>query len=365
MPVDRHADPRSPPARRGVAALRWGLLFFAGGQALLLLILECWRPHLRDPEYDLRLTSLRARLANNKGRPLVVMLGTSRVAMGLRPGLLAANHEPSAQAPLVFNFGCCGATPVTELLCLRRLLESGIRPTHVVVEVWAQQLPYSAREQVDGLDLQRVNHHDLRLLRRYAEEPGRMCDRWYESQVLPCSGNRFALLSRLAPGWAGGDGSAGETWRGLDGWGWLSLERHRAFDPGKFQRGLDVLRPTFARCCERLRVSPASEVALRQLLATCRRRQIAVTLILLPEPGAIRGWYTPAARDTLNAFLGRLCGEFGAPVVDAREWVADDGFAEGVHLTHAGAAAFTRRFEQEWLFRVRKEDFNPPSDKSN
>ena len=37
------------------------------------------------------------------------------------------------------------------------------------------------------------------------------------------------------------------------------------------------------------------------------------------------------------------------PVIDARRWVADDGFADAHHLLPGGAADFTNRFGREVL----------------
>jgi hypothetical protein len=37
------------------------------------------------------------------------------------------------------------------------------------------------------------------------------------------------------------------------------------------------------------------------------------------------------------------------PLIDARDWVDDDGFWDGHHMLPAGAAQFTHRFEREAL----------------
>src|SRR5205823_3969902 len=114
--------------RRGRAALMWGLgLCVAAQLGLALALSRSWG--LRDPEYGRRLATLRARLAERgPGRKLVLMLGSSRVGVNVRPALLAANQPASGQEAVVFNFGLCGARPVMELLCLERLLADGIHP---------------------------------------------------------------------------------------------------------------------------------------------------------------------------------------------------------------------------------------------
>ena len=89
-------------------------------------------PRLRDPEYGKRLERVHARIAEHPGRPLVLVLGSSRTAMGVRPDVLA--DEPAG--PLVFNFSLVGSGPVMELMAFRRALADGVRPAAVVVEYW-------------------------------------------------------------------------------------------------------------------------------------------------------------------------------------------------------------------------------------
>ena len=90
-----------PRRRRPWAALAAGVAAFLASGLALLWCAEGARPELGDPEYGRKLARLRARRAGRPGRLLVLALGSSRVAMGLRPGLLRA----SAGDPLVFNFG--------------------------------------------------------------------------------------------------------------------------------------------------------------------------------------------------------------------------------------------------------------------
>jgi hypothetical protein len=72
----------------------------------------------------------------------------------------------------------------------------------------------------------------------------------------------------------------------------------------------------------------------------------------MPESSEFRGWYGPAGYAAVTAFAQQLSGEFGVPVYDARDWVSDDGFADGHHLIPAGAEAFTDRLAAEWGKRV-------------
>ena len=87
--------------------------------------------------------------------------------------------------------------------------------------------------------------------------------------------------------------------------------------------------------------------AVREFLDLCRRRKIGVTLVLMPESSAFRSWYSPQATARLDAFLADLRRDGGVAVVDARDWVADQGFFDGHHLLASGALTFTRRFGRE------------------
>jgi hypothetical protein len=41
--------------------------------------------------------------------------------------------------------------------------------------------------------------------------------------------------------------------------------------------------------------------------------------------------------------------EYSIPWVDARGWVPDSGYADGLHMTLSGAEEFSRRFGEEVL----------------
>ena len=82
--------PWTRPTRRG--AVRTVLAFL--GIYLVLhfgvwLWLDYGPPRLRDPEYGKRLKRAEDRSAENPNRPVVLVIGSSRTSMGVRPGVLA------------------------------------------------------------------------------------------------------------------------------------------------------------------------------------------------------------------------------------------------------------------------------------
>src|SRR5262249_25747976 len=87
--------------------------------------------------------------------------------------------------------------------------------------------------------------------------------------------------------------------------------------------------------------------AMNDLLALCRQERIPVALVLMPEAGFFRAMYSPTPRTGLDAFITELSRRWEVPVVDARNWIADDGFWDGHHLVPHAADAFTDRLGRE------------------
>src|SRR5689334_2694832 len=108
--------PHTPTARRrGRAALAWGVVALLAAQGAYFGARDYRYPEVADPEYGRKLAALRARLRERPDRPpLVVLLGSSRVAMGVRPDQLWTDRPPERRPAVVFNCGICGAGPVFE-----------------------------------------------------------------------------------------------------------------------------------------------------------------------------------------------------------------------------------------------------------
>jgi hypothetical protein len=320
--------------------------FFLAAQLALNLALEWWRPELRDPEYGIRLKALRSFRARSGGRPLVVVLGSSRVQGGLRAGDLPA----AAPGGAVFNFGMVGAGTVAELLHLRRLLADGVHPDYVVIEVLSPLLALQGQGGALGTD--RLAWGDLGLLRRYATDPEDLSARWWEGRLLPCYSCRFRVLGRYAPHLLVRQGGAANpyalaTWQDSSGW---CPYPYDVVTAEVYARGLAHARREYQWLLAGFRIDDDADRALREMLELCRQEGITAALLLMPEGTQFRDLYPPAARGAIDAYLGRLRQEYGVPLIDAREWVGDDGFWDSHHLTKAGATAFTRRFGREALW---------------
>ena len=336
-------------ARRQRAVLVWGLVFFACLQLAFVLLMEHRWPELCDPEYGRKLARLRARLAKQpEPGPLVLLLGSSRIAVGVRPGLLATRRAASGEAPLIFNFALTQSGPLLELLCLRRLLADGFHPDFVLVEAWVPALGWN-RTDADEFDLRRLRWHDLSMLGRYVSRPARNLYReWCGAQLVPWYAHRVLLLNQYAPSWLPEDRRCDVNWLGLDDWGWLCVPRYARIDDwNEWRLRVAIIHQCYARNFADFRPGETSDRALRELLALCRQERIGAALLLTPDE--FRGCYAPAARAHLDEYLRRLSREEHVPVIDARSWVDTTGFYDSVHLVHASATAFTQELDRRVL----------------
>src|SRR5437763_10233866 len=101
--------------KQGCSAILWGFVFFCAGQAALFGAMEFW-PTLRHPEYGRKLSRLyRLVMAAPRPRLTIVVLGSSRAAVGIRPDTMAAalaRESASGEEPAVFNFSFMAGGPL-------------------------------------------------------------------------------------------------------------------------------------------------------------------------------------------------------------------------------------------------------------
>ncbi len=340
----------APVQRRpaGRAALGWAVLSFAGLQLALGAGLDRWQPDVFDREYSAKLTRLRARLAENPGAPLVVVLGSSRPLVGLQPSALQLPRGPGGRRPVVFNAALTGSGPILELICFRRLLAAGVRPDCVLVECWPPAWHEKDGFGEDGrIEADRLSWPDLRLLRHYTGHPYRFYAEWLGERLLTAFRWRAPLLQRCARQWLPSPPPRLETYDLADADGWLGWPRPPA--PAEHQAWLIRDRAAYQSMLQDLRPAASCDRALRELLALCRQRKIRAALIFMPETSVLRGYYAPATRARVDAYLGRLSRESAVPLIDARDWVSDDEFADTHHLLKSGARAFSTRLGREAL----------------
>jgi hypothetical protein len=324
----------------------WGAALFVAGQLTLAAAIEWRLPQLRDPFYAHKERRLLQRLAAAPApRRTVLMLGSSRTACALRGQDVERALAGPDGAPVVFNFGIPGAGPFTELLTLRRLLARGVKPDLLLVEVLPPVLAGQVTlAEISRLEPGRLWHADLPLVERYVPE-GRFRAGWWESFPLPCHSHRFAILSETSPGLLPLHMRM-DWFRAIDDSGWASSttadhssERRRI--------GTDNARREYTYYFNGFRLGGPNPPALLGLLELCRQEGIPTALVLMPEGSEFRSWYPPPVWAEVEGFLAELCRDYGVDVVNAREWLADEDFADSHHQYREGAARFSERLARE------------------
>jgi hypothetical protein len=339
---------------KGRGAQVWAVGLFVAGQVALGVWVHRCHPEMCDATWNFRLERLQARMAEAPGRPLLLVLGSSRPANGWCPKALGEWAPPGSPPPLVFNFATLGGGPVRELLTLRRLLAHGIKPRWVVAELWP--LFWAARgrynEQQPVLDAD-IHWTDVPVVTHIyghrVESAGKLaCENLtpaihYRGHIL---GHYLpALMPRKTEGelcW--------ETvhWATLDDWGWLPAGWGRK-PPAEFAKDLEIARKDTLYSLEDVQPRWHVDWCVRQLIETCRREDIHLVYFLMPEHSALRTWFPPAVQTFFFRYLRGLEREYGLEVIDTRDWLPDEAFVDFCHLLPAGAEAYSARLAREVL----------------
>jgi len=330
------------------ACLLWSLAFFAAAYVGMLIATQSFWPHLRDPEFGYKLNLLRQQLEAEPNRPLLVLLGSSRTGQGIRPGVMPEIRTPDGRTPTVFNFSQVGSGPLAELVILRRLLDAGIRPDWLAIEILPALLGRTADAFGDvGTGISRLSWKDVTMLNHYVRDPKTMRRRWYKDQLWPWYAQRFSVMNHYASNsvlWR----LRLDYWKQLDRWGWSDIGQDNqplVLNP----TALEVTRTDYYPDLQHLHVTSIEDHALRDLIALCRQEGIPTLFYLMPEGTIFRGWYAPAVSARINDYLARLSRECGVPIVDLREWIEDKYFVDSHHLYRKGAALFSSRFAPQVL----------------
>jgi hypothetical protein len=334
--------------RRPMRPLLWGVAILALGHLALAYVVASVAPEIRDPDQIFKLRKLQQCLVDaGPQRPLILMMGSSRVAMGYRPELVERSD-----GPIYYNYGLCFAGPLLDLITLHRLLDAGIQPRKILLEVWP---PHLAAESADGidsvsLDVNRLSWRDLGVLAPYTAKPKNLYRNWIVNRLESWSTYRFTLTRLFGPEWLETSQETTARWSGLQERGWLGQDPYRDHPaPDVYQRYLVHTRYHLAKELKQPTMGRDARSALTEFLSVCRGEKIQVELIWLPESPRFRDSYEAQGLAEASAELRALARREGMRLIDANDWVPEDGFVDGYHLTHAGAELFTRTLESEVL----------------
>jgi len=334
------------------------LLGFAAvvlAQGALALAVETIRPHWRDPEFFHRQQNLLKMAAwdarHGTRKPVVVVLGSSRPEMGLSPDHVCEGFGENA--PLVFNCSQSGCQPVGQRINLARLLDAGMVPDFVLIEVFPPGLAHE--EPLDyEIPISRIGVRDLARMSPYLGEHVRTYGRWLAARAASWHALRIDLLAHAGlAGWTKPEVREEFLWTDMKANGWGPF--YPASWPTEVrERRLAIVREVCGKVLSNFWVNPHVAQAHRDLLDECRSRGIRSALFLMPESPAFRAIYPPVARAMIRDYLTKLSAEFGTPVFDGTAWIDDEAaFMDGHHLLGPAAEAFSTRLGREcvgpWL----------------
>jgi hypothetical protein len=333
-----------PIARAARRSLVWslvtlGLIHFG------LTALVGWGPaEFHDPLYGEKLGQLRRNVARAPaGTPLVLVFGSSRAMTGLNARLLQQRLTESERRPVVvYNFAVPGGGPVTELLLLRRLLDDGVRPDTLVLEMW----PSFFAEQAVRHNLIWLESHGIGLKERnWLAAYGPLADPRSVTTtgglLVPWYRHRFALLRRFARGlmpnipW-------GVLSPKFDEAGWEPIGGPH---PGNevYSYYVEAEKPAVSAYLQGGPLAPVSCRIVQEILASARSQRIRVVLTLFPDASDLREWCPDEYRRSVMTFLETACREHDQTLVDGHDWLPDEDFFDPVHLISSGADHFTDR----------------------
>jgi hypothetical protein len=347
---------RGSPQSRRVAA-RGGVLFgglFAMTAMLgMSVALETVKSEWRDPEFGHRLTRLRQLQRGSPDRPLVLALGTSRTQNAIDPSAMAFPDE--SESPLVFNFGQSGSAPLKVLLTLERLLDEGIRPRAVIVEVLPVWLAADGpAERIFRDHEARLSAGDLRRLAPYAAGSSALAGKWLAARIAPLSAHRVVLMSHWLPRWLRWGERIDPQWEGMKPDGFVPYPTQFATDEFRAIATAHA-RDEHAGAFAGYSFGESSLLALRDLVDRCRAGGIAVLVVEPPVSPMFRGWFASGVWDSGEAQLRELAAAWEVELVPPIDGLEESHFIDGHHLLQDGAALYSRRLAEQhlkpWLAR--------------
>lgn len=303
---------------------------FMASSVGLSVLLETTRPEWREPEFGHRLLLVQ----QLSPRPLVFVIGTSRTQNAIAP---AAMHLETQR---VVNFGQSGATPLKELLTLHRLLDAGIRPVAVVVELFPPALA------VNGTDVRelreraaRLSLADVRNLEPHCENSSALWQSWLAARVNPWHTQRQVLMSHWAARWQPWQQRIDFQWNTLDAHGFqpvveVSRERRETLTASAMRDWADAFSG--------FRPGGSSVRAVRELVAVCREKRIPVAFLMPPISPGFRAAFAPGVLEAADAYLLEHAAELGVPVFPAWRDGTEEEFIDGHHMLKSGAERYSR-----------------------
>ena len=347
LPRLRPAVRRVARGRRARAVVLGGLLAILAAHVGLVAAVDTVVPEWRDPEYGYRLKQVRAWQRDRPDRPLVLAIGSSRTMMALSPAAMGFPDEPGS--PLVYSFGQTASGPMQLMLTLSRLLDDGVRPAFLLVELFPAVLYYDApaEELLKTFWTERLGPGDLARLAPYCGDPAVLRWQIIEPRLSPWYSFRFTLASHVIPNWLPHSARQDYRWY-FDRYGWQPYPYEQIPDERR-AHGIDLARKAYHHGLRYFRVGPMTDRVLRAIVERARAANVPMAFYLTPEGPAFRTLYAPETRPALAEYVASLTRGSGVPLFDAADGFAEDEFADSHHMLRGGAVRFSRRLADECL----------------
>ena len=351
----RSAPASTPRRRTARATLAFGLLFVLAAMVGMSAAIETVKPQWRDPEFGHRIVRLQQIQRESPGRPLVLVLGTSRTQNAFDPAAMGFPEERGS--PLVFNFGQTGSPPLKVLLTLSRIIDSGIRPSAVVVEVMPVWLGTDGPAEVQLHDsVPRLSAGDLRRLTPYCADPTVLRSRWLGARMAPWHVQRVVLMSHWLPRWLRWGERIDGQWDGMEPDGFVPYP-HQFANPQHRAVATAHARREYAGAFDGFRLADGSVRALYDLVARCRAEQISVAFVEPPVGRMFRDWFHPGVWASGVERFHALAHDLGVERFPPFEGLVDSDFIDGHHMLKNGAERYSRWLAdmhlKPWLVRER------------
>ena len=322
------------------ACLIWGMIAFWTGHLVISGVMERRHPEIHDPEHFRRLALLQARRAEQPEAALLLLVGSSRTMLAFQPEALPPLRTAEGRAILSFNYSHTGAGPLLELVAVRRLLDAGIRPDWLVIEVMPA---YLAIKPNRSFMLGALGTADWPVMKRYLSAGDRYGKYVWERWLTELRYHR-ALAERWLRKWVQTREEQFPSCYGpLGGYGHLRVE----MSPEQTGAAWAMSRRQYEAVLGEYHIDPEAGRALQELLDLSRQEHIRVVLLVTPEASPFRAWYSAEAEAVFGPYLARLSPGNPPPLIDARQWLSDDAFYDGHHVLLHGAQAFTLRLGEE------------------
>jgi hypothetical protein len=343
--------------RSARAVLFWGLLFYALFHLIPISLL------VSSTEFPWHAvgTAIEARkwpklwqlVATEPNRPLLLMLGSSRLCWALRAGALDGMPDSDGRPLHAFNFGIPTRGPIHQLLYLRDLLAEGIRPRFLLIEFNPTLLCAHQRDVLNEEDMMGIETISARRFLQWLpffDRPGEKACVWLAARGAPWYIFRrqiklqvkYLVERRPCP-----------TYEPIDDWGW-HIPFSNKWPIDERLRRLAMAHHEYSAALRYFRWGERPTQALRELLDLCRQDEIPAALVVMPESSVFRSWYSEDANRAIDALLDELRQTFGVAVIDANCWLADEDFEDGHHVLLHGADVFTCRLHAEIVHLLAK-----------